>query len=128
MIGIGLAEFRNVVGDRAAVLGLKFSMAMVEEPQQRRPGAGPMAGLLESGRFSDIHDLSCRAMVACGGFYVASGGTETGPSAFIRGRLRCVAAMFAEFVRSGLENGDRLAFGNHVVEFYKNRFELAGRR
>jgi hypothetical protein len=35
-VGVGLAQFRNVVGDRAASLGGKFRMATGQEPQQRR--------------------------------------------------------------------------------------------
>ena len=49
MIGIGLAEFWDIVGDAAAVLGGKIRMAGGEEPQQRRLGGGPVFGLLETG-------------------------------------------------------------------------------
>src|SRR5665213_4631887 len=105
---------------------------MVEEPQQRRLGARPMAGVLQCCRMRNIHDLSCRAMVAQRRFYVASVGAETGPSAFIRGSSCCVAGTLAKLsgneARSGLEDGERLAFGDYVVEFDKKGFELAGRR
>src|ERR1700744_5431936 len=91
MIGIGLAQFRNVVGNRAAVLGRELRMAMIEEPQQRRPGAGPVARLLRRGRLWDIYYLSSHAMVSRGGFYVASASAETAQAAFIRGRCCGIA-------------------------------------
>ena len=33
---VGLAQFRNVVGDRAAVIGGEFGVACGQEAQQRR--------------------------------------------------------------------------------------------
>ena len=38
---VGLAEFRDVVGDGAAGLQRKIRVATVEEPQQRRFRGGP---------------------------------------------------------------------------------------
>ena len=44
MIGIGLAEFRDIVGDGAAGLVGKIRVATVEEPQQGRFRGGPGRG------------------------------------------------------------------------------------
>ena len=121
MIGIGLAEFGNVVGDRAAGLGEELGMAMVEEPQQRRLGAGPMAGLLERGRLRDIHDLSCRRCLR-----------EADFTSLQRALKPAQAPLFAAVAarneaRSGLDDRERLAFGDDVVDLDQDRFQLAGR-
>jgi len=38
---VGLAEFGDVVGDGAFVIGCEFRVAFVEKPQQRRFQTGP---------------------------------------------------------------------------------------
>ncbi len=111
MIGVGLAQFRNVVGDRAAVLGRKLGMAASRNRSNGGLAPAQWLAFWSAAASRIFMDLSCRAMVARGGFYVASAGAETGRSAFIRGSSRC--GMTA---RSGLEDGERLAFGNHVVD------------
>src|SRR5438445_7456639 len=60
MIRIGLAEFRDVVGDGAAGLRRKIGMTAIEEPQQRRFRAGPTVGF-GSCRFHE--EQLCRAMI-----------------------------------------------------------------
>jgi hypothetical protein len=79
MIWIGLAEFGDVIGDRAAGLRGKISMAGVEEPAQRRLQGGPVVGMPARRRVRDVHVGSCHAvMSARSRFYVALGSAETG--------------------------------------------------
>jgi hypothetical protein len=64
---IGLAQFRNVVGDVAGVLGDKVLIATLEEPQQRRFGAGPLIGVMDRrGRWQDVHGCPVRARLGAG--------------------------------------------------------------
>ncbi len=56
MIGIGLAEFGDVVGDVAAGLAAESAWQAVEKPQQRRLQGGPVHG-------AQLHSMSCRLRV-----------------------------------------------------------------
>jgi hypothetical protein len=63
----------------------------------------------------DIHVGSCHAMaVRAAGCYVAPASADTGLMVF-----------YAAGSRSGLEDGNDLSFGDHVVEANKDQFELA---
>ena len=81
MIGVGLAEFRDVVGDGAAGLRGKIGVTGGQEPQQRRFRGGPAAGVLRSGPDAQIFmsGPAVRCAVRAAGCYVASAGAETGP-------------------------------------------------
>src|ERR1700686_1789911 len=83
MIGVGLAELGDVVGDRAAGLRRKIRVTGIEEPQQGRPGGGPAGGIPDRGGMRNVHVRSCRATpFARAGCYVASARAETGSMVF----------------------------------------------
>jgi hypothetical protein len=63
MIGVGLAEFMDIVGNGSAGLLGKISVTIVEEPPQRRFRSGPAMVVLGRGRSQTSHVSSCSAML-----------------------------------------------------------------
>src|SRR5450631_47853 len=91
MVGVGIAEFGDIVGDGAAGLGGKIRMTGGEEPQQGRLRGGPGRGLGGGCGWCWFHRLPlCSAIMA----------RATG------WRRR----------RTSLEDGEDLSFGTHIVE------------
>ncbi len=64
MIGVGLAELGNIVGDRAAGLRRKVRVTGGEEAQQGRFGGGPVIRVPARRSLRDIHVGSCRATLS----------------------------------------------------------------
>src|SRR5215218_2668469 len=63
---VGLAKFRDVVGDRAAGLADEIRVAIVQEPQQGRFRAGPGGGAGVKRRRRLFHRLLlCIAITVC---------------------------------------------------------------
>src|SRR5262245_48486447 len=65
MGGIGLAEFRDVIGDSAGVFAGEIGVAGVQEPQQRRFRAGPDRWAGRRGRRVFHRLLLCNAIRVC---------------------------------------------------------------
>jgi len=55
MLGIGLAELGNLMGDFAGIVGCKMPVACVQKPQQRRRGGRPIARKRGRRRWHHIH-------------------------------------------------------------------------
>src|SRR5258705_8670040 len=73
---IGLAEFRDVVGDRAAGLASEFGVARIQEPQQGRLRTGPGRGAGVRRRRRLFHRL-----LLCNAIRVRATGPAPGPGA-----------------------------------------------
>src|SRR6516164_3568085 len=55
MLGMRIAEFGDVMGDLAGIVGSEILVARLQESQQRRRGGGPIAFVCERRRSHHVH-------------------------------------------------------------------------